>query len=188
MLVVFVVGLIAALAMPNLVIEDDKQKLRGSAQNLLTLMRLQEEEAILTGTQRGLRLSRQDSGGSVAIGYQWMVWSADNALWLEAPNQMRQLQGALKGVFDLVLLIEGQPVVVAEAAGNAGNADSGEPGIEGSGGAKALPAPQIVIYSSGDITDFELNLLSADAGASITLVGGYEGFSLRDDDEDAAAD
>ncbi len=185
MLVVFVVGLIAALAMPNLVIQDDKQKLRVSAQNLLTLMRLQEEEAILTGTQRGLRLSRHNNGGSVAIGYQWMVWSADNSLWLEAPDQMRQLQGALKGVFDLVLLIEGQPVVVAEAAGNA---DSGEPGSEGSGGAKTLPAPQIVIYSSGDITDFELNLLSVDAGASITLVGGYEGFSLRDDDEDAAAD
>jgi hypothetical protein len=114
-----------------------------------------------------------------------MVWSADNSLWLEAPDQMRQLQGALKGVFDFLLLIEGQPVVVAE---DAGNADSGEVEGEGSGRVKQLPAPQIVIYSSGDITDFELNLLSADARASVTLLGGYEGFSLRDDDQDAAAD
>jgi hypothetical protein len=98
---------------------------------------------------------------------------------------MRQLQGALKGVFDLVLLIDGQPVVVAEGADNG---DSGEAASEDSGAANKLPPPQIVIYSSGDVTDFEMNLLSADAGASVTLLGSYEGISLRDDDEDTAAD
>lgn len=172
MLVVFVVGIIAALAMPNLVIQDDRQVLRQTAQGLLELLRLQEEEAVLTGSQRGLRLYRQGDGDESII-YQWLVWSADSALWLEAPGQMRQFSGELRGVSDMVLLVEGQQVQVADGADVS---DTDTP-----------LTPQIVVYSSGDITDFELNLLGPDNSVSMTLVGGYEGVSLRDDDTDDKA-
>lgn len=172
MLVVFVVGIIAALAMPNLVIQDDRQVLRETALGLLDLLRLQEEEAVLTGSQRGLRLYRQGDGDDSII-YQWLVWSADSSLWLEAPGQMRQFSGALRGVSDVVLLVEGQQVQVADGADNS---DTDKP-----------LTPQIVVYSSGDITDFELNLLGPDNSVSMTLEGGYEGVSLRDDDTDDKA-
>lgn len=175
MLVIFVVGIIAALAMPNLLVQDEKQRLRESAEGLLRLMQLQEEEAILTGGQRGLRLYRRDRSAASAVSYQWLSWSSDSGLWLADTDQARQLEGALQGVFDFELLIDGQPVPPAEEPVVSSTATASQD-------AEKPLTPQIVIYSSGDVTEFELNLQGPEGQLSATLLGGFDGLSMRDDD------
>lgn len=173
MLVVFVVGIIAALAMPNIVFQDNRQRLEQSARELLTLMELQGEEAILTGTQRGLRLDVQTDERGDKLAYQWLQWSADEVKWLVAADQGRRLDGAVQGATGFDLLIDGQPVVAEEPPAS----DAEE---------TLLPTPQIVLYASGDITNFELVLHSTDAQGLLTLRGGYEGLSLDDGSVDAS--
>lgn len=174
MLVIFVVGIIAALAMPNIVVQDDYEILRQSAGDLLEVMQLQEEEAVLTGTQHGLRLETGELDAEAEVGYQWLVWSADKRLWTVAQDRMRQYDGTIKGAAEYTLTIDGQPVEPQEPSAGAKEA--------------AQQIPQIVIYSSGDITDFELVLRGADATHTVTLKGSYEGLSLDDGREGEPTD
>ena len=156
-----------------------------SAEKLRTLMQLQEEEAILTGTQRGLRLFQQDREGELSYRYRWMVWAAQEGAWQAAPEQMRQLEGAIDGVGDLVLRVEGKPVEIEQElqakrlgqprdTGKASNKRKGE----------KESAPQIILFSSGEITDVEISLSSADGLATLILTGGYEGLLLKDEAEE----
>jgi general secretion pathway protein H len=174
MLVIFLVGIIAALAMPNVEVQDDFEVLQRSARELLAAMELQEEESILTGTQRGLRLESGNLDADGEIAYQWLVWSADKRQWTVAEDLMRQYDGVIAGAAEYTLTIDGQPVVPQEPA-------TGSKAVE-------LPVPQIVIYASGDITDFELVLRGIDASNFVTLKGSYEGLELDDDREGESPD
>jgi general secretion pathway protein H len=169
MLVIFVVGIIAALAMPNVVVQDDFEVLQQSAREMLAAMELQEEEAILTGTQHGLRLESGDLDADGEVGYRWLVWSADEQQWAVARDSMRQYDGVIAGALEYSLTIDGQPVVPQRV--EAGSKETEQ------------KVPQIVIFSSGDITDFELVLRGADASDFVTLRGSYEGLELDDDRE-----
>ena len=114
-----------------------------------------------------------------------MVWAAQEGAWQAAPEQMRQLEGAIDGVGDLVLRVEGKPVEIEQElqakrlgqprdTGKASNKRKGE----------KEPAPQIILFSSGEITDFEISLSSADGLANLILAGGYEGLLLKDEAEE----
>ncbi len=186
MMVIFVVGIIAALAMPNLVLEDDSQALKKSADKLLTLLELQGEEAILTGTQRGLRLFQRQDDGDTSYHYQWMAWASDQGQWLAAEGQMRQLEGEIRGVGDLVLAVEGQPVEIEQELKARGD----RPGSVGEtnkkddkGKKKQLIKPQAVVFSSGEVTNFDLTMTSSDGELTLVLSGDYDGVSLRDGEE-----
>ena len=174
MLVIFLVGIIAALAMPNVVVQDDFEELQQSAAQLLAAMQLQEEEAVLTGTQHGLRLESGNLNADGEIAYQWLVWSADKMQWTVAEDSMRQSDGVVNGAVEFALTIDGQPVEPQKPA-TGSKADEQQ-------------VPQIVIYSSGDITDFELILRGIDASNAVTLKGSYEGLELDDDREGESSD
>ncbi len=171
---IFLVGIIAALAMPNVEVQDDFEVLQRSAQELLAAMELQEEESILTGTQRGLRLESGNLDAEGEIAYQWLVWSADKRQWTVAEDLMRHYDGVIAGAAEYTLTIDGQPVVPQEPA--AGSKE------------KEQQVPQIVLYASGDTTDFELVLRGMDASNFVTLKGSYEGLELDDDREGESPD
>ncbi len=174
MLVIFLVGIIAALAMPNLIVQDDFEVLQQSAREMLVAMQLQDEEAVLTGTQHGLRLEPGEADPNGEVSFQWLVWSADKRLWTVAEDQLRQFDGVIGGAAEFTLLIDGQPVVEQEPSSKTEESEQ--------------RIPQIVMYSSGEITDFELVLRGPDATNFVTLRGSYEGLSLDDDRQDGASD
>lgn len=174
MLVIFLVGIIAALAMPNLVVQDDFEVLQQSAREMLVAMQLQQEEAVLTGTQHGLRLEPGEANADGGVAFQWLVWSADKGLWTVAEDQLRQFDSVIDGAAEFTLLIDGQPIAKQEEASKAGE--------------DTQRVPQIVMYSSGDVTDFELVLRGADATNFVTLRGSYEGLVLDVDRQDETGD
>jgi type II secretory pathway pseudopilin PulG len=174
MLVIFLVGIIAALAMPNLIVQDDFEVLQQSAREMLVAMQLQDEEAVLTGTQHGLRLEPGEADANGEVSFQWLVWSADKRLWTVAEDQMRQFDGVIEGAAEFTLLVDGQPVAEQEPPPKAKESDQ--------------RIPQIVMYSSGEVTDFELVLRGPDATNFVTLRGSYEGLSLDDDRQDESRD
>lgn len=185
MLVIFIVGIVAALAMPNLVVEDEGQALHKVAEELRALLELQEEEAILTGTQRGLRLYQYDDDGDLRTRFRWLVWVSDEGAWRAIPNQ-RRLQGEFPGRADITLTIEGRPVDIEiedpreqmdeakEELDEEAESDSERDKKE------QPPSPQVIVFSSGEISEFELIMASVNGDTTLSLSGGYEGLVLDD--------
>ena len=174
MLVMLIIGVIASLAMPSLPSRDDARVLERSTRTLLAILQLQEEEALLTGGVRGIRFLDNIDAEPARYHYQWLVWSSFTELWQAADGKVAQLDGALRGAGDLRLQVEGRDVKLAL------NAERNDPG--------ALLTPQIVLYPSGEVTDFELTLSSEAGGEEITITGGYEGVRLRESDNDTQSD
>ena len=173
LLVIVVLGIIAGLVMPALLGDEASRVLRRSVDQALAVMTLQEEEAVLTGVYKGLLIARhsEDSNGHQSdagevVFYRWFDWAADEERWVVA-DVPRRFNGTFDAVGDIQLTIDGKEVTIPDDAPER--------------------RPQIVIFSSGEVTEFELRLAAGgndDTLVEWTLVGGYDGIRLADEDED----
>lgn len=178
LLVIVVVGIIAGLAMPAISRRDDASLLLESARSLLAGMSLQEEEAVLTGSLRGLQLFRRsdpEEAGSVGVFYQWYTWSRTQDRWEPAAD--RAGRGELEGVAHAVLRVDDREVELPllEPSRHGQGADERDERNE----------PQIVFLASGEISDFELILQPASGQGAQTVRGGYDGVRLGDGEDGA---
>ena len=174
LLVIVIVGIIASLAMPTLSTRSDGDLLKISVRTLLSVLELQEEEAILSGTQRGLFLFARPPADGDRFHYQWMIWSSVDGRWVGADAP--EIDGSLEGADQLYLLIEEREVAVADGELLPGR------GIDARGDERQ---PQILIFSSGEVSDFELNLETRDGRGGVVLRGGFDGFSMEAMDSEA---
>jgi general secretion pathway protein H len=169
LLVIVIIGVMASLIMPSLSSDDDGRVLQQSVAQALSIMALQEEEAILTGSQSGLlifRRTEEGGEGDEAFHYQWLSWSTVDELWAAA-QVPRRFNGVFNGASEALLLVEDRELEIAEY--------------------DAQLLPQIVIYASGETTDFELSLMAQEADdkrAEWVLIGGYQGIRLRQEEDD----
>ena len=172
LLVVVVVGIIAGLAMPVLVRKDDAGLLKQSAQALLAGMAWQEDEAVLTASQRGLQLFRRPGEDAVVV-YQWYTWSRAQGVW--QPIAGTAGSGTLKGVAQLALRVDEREVELP-LRGQA---------AEGSMVSGEQQEPQVIFYSSGEISEFELTLVPSGGAGAMVLRGGFAGTELSEQGDGA---
>lgn len=138
-MVVFIIGLLAGLAMLSV---DDRvadDRLQQEAQRLNALLEMAAEEAVLFGVELGLEITRD--------GYRFLRLDADGWTPIDAQDSPLRPRALDDGVtLRLIREEETQRRLTAEAD-------------------KDGPRPDLLFLSSGEITPFELSL-TADGAQS----------------------
>lgn len=158
LIVITIVGIILSIAVLSLGILGDDRELREESRRFITLVQVLQDEAIMQGRDFGIEFM---NGGFRFVEYDPLIgtWAGiigDDTL------RPRDLPEGVE--FDL--WIEGQRVVLKDAPSAfddpEDDEDSEERGIENY-------APHVLVYSSGDMTPFEVRLLRQDLDQSVAL-------------------
>ena len=156
LVVITIVGIVLSIAVLSLGVLGDDRELREEGRRMIALVQMVQDEAVMQGrdfgiefTTRGFRFVEYDPllGG-------WGELIGDDTL------RARQLPEGVE--FDLWL--EGQRVLLKDRLAEFDDPDDDSPGPR-----VESYAPHILVFSSGDMTPFELNLLRPDLDQSISL-------------------
>jgi len=143
LVVVLIIGLVTGLV--AFTIGDSAgRSLETQMKTLANRLSLVSQDAGYTGVQWGLDLYQTEtSEGERYVAYDWLVWNPQAALWQHAESEDAQA-GEFVADAELTLIREQQQVDLDfRQAGQ--NSDLEE------------PLPDLVLYSSGDMTRFSLD-------------------------------
>ena len=156
LVVVSIIGIVLSIAVLSLGILGDDRELREEARRFMALVQVAQDEAVMQGREFGIEFM---NGGFRFVEYDpffnsWGEIIGDDTL------RMRQLPEDV----ELTLWIEGQRVLLNDepAAFDDPEDDDRPTGIE-------TYAPHVLVFSSGDMTPFELHVRRPDLDQSIQL-------------------
>ena len=157
LLVVFtIIGILLALATLSVNLVGEDENLEKTARRTHALMALATEEALLQGRDFGIEF--------MSNGFRFVEYDPFLNTWVEiiCDETLRMRQLPEDAEFDL--WIEGQPVLLDDepAAFDDPEDDDRPADIE-------TYAPHVLVFSSGDMTPFELHVLRRDLDQSIRL-------------------
>ncbi|NHA14461.1 type II secretion system minor pseudopilin GspH [Thioalkalivibrio sp. XN279] len=124
------------------------------SRRLAALLQFVAEEALVQGRDYGVEFFPD--------GYRFLSWDPDSRLWSVVEDEAALRRRTLPPGLELVLAVDGREVVV-EPEGRRRQAD-----------AESL-APQVAIFSSGELTPFELFLVQDFAADAWLLRGQVDG-------------
>lgn len=127
LVVIIVVGLLAALAVVNMGGSGQAREMENEVRELYLLLQTASEQATLNNEEIGLRLLED--------GYQFVVFDEDNREWVEQGQRLFRPRAFPDWLVLTPLIEEGLPTL-------AGDEDTLE--------------PDLVFFSSGEVTPFEL--------------------------------
>lgn len=159
LVVIFIVGIIAAMATLSVGTATSSKGVEKEAERIGDLVRLASEEAVLRGREFGLTFYRRE--------YVFSTYDAGKARWVPLDEGAA---GPLAGTrlppeAELEVRIEDRLVALAdERPPPPEDPDEDEPGQ-----GRDDNAPQVFIFSSGDVTPFEVRLRPGIGQAGVTL-------------------
>ena len=183
LVVVVIIGIFVGIATLSTDFVDFDRKMSQEARRLESLLQLASEEALLQSQDYGLRF--------FAGGYEFFVFDHADQSWqpIEGDRvfQLRELDR-----MTLELKVEGSDVELDaerampslsetdEADADAADEDAGEED------APLFPTPQVVIFSSGEFTPFELTILNAaepfEPGIVVDVE--FDGLAAKENDDE----
>jgi len=155
LVVVVIVGIISSVVLLSTSLIDDEREIRREARRLASLVELAGDEALLQGRDFGLELVRG--------GYRFVEYDPLQDRWFEVPGDELLRPRRLPESLEFELYVEDRRVLLSEDHARLGNEESP------TGELRANYAPHTLILSSGQLSPFELRLLSEDAQSGIEL-------------------
>ena len=148
LVVVFIIAIISGTAVLSLGVLDDDRELDREASRAMALFAVAKDEAMLQGREFGIEFQRG--------GYRFVEFDTETELWFDVPGDDDWLRTyTLPDSMELELYLDGQAVklenALAELATEEDDDDPSRSGPEYS--------PHVFLYSSGDMTPFELHVL-----------------------------
>jgi len=167
LVVIVIVGIVMSIAVLSLTLVGGDRDIRDEAQRVVSLIEVAQDDSMLQGREFGLELM-QGSYRFVELDpltNQWSEIIGDETLRLrELPEEL-----------ELALFIEDRRILLrADPA----RTDDDERGVENY-------APHILIYSSGDMTPFELRFLRDVDDTSVAIRSDLAGAIEFINDEDS---
>ena len=124
------------------------------SRRLAALLQFVAEEALVQGRDYGVEF--------FADGYRFLSWDPDSRLWSVVEDEAALRRRTLPPDVELVLAVDGREVVVEPEGRRARDA------------AETL-APQVAVFSSGELTPFELFVVRGFAADAWVLRGRMDG-------------
>ncbi len=155
MVVVVIIGVVIATTLLSLGSTGRDSQLEQERDRLAALIEYVRERAALQTVEYGLRCEAGD--------YRFSMYDSRTGKWVEDPLDDSLRPRTLPAGLELVLNIEDRPVVLP-ARTDAARKDA----------PKDL-TPQVMLYSSGELTSFKLLLLRTGIGRSALLTGTADG-------------
>ena len=155
LVVVVVIAVIVSIGVLSLGTLGDDRMLRREIYRIGSLLEVAQDEAVMQGRDFGLEIMRS--------GYRFVEYDLSTNQWGELLGddtfRMRQLPDSVE--FDL--LLEDKRIVLEEDPAEFDDSDDNDRSLTES------YAPHILIFSSGDLTPFELRILRPVADQSLVL-------------------
>jgi general secretion pathway protein H len=163
LVVVVIIAIVSAIALLSLGLLGEDRELETEARRLASLVGVAQDEATIQGREFGLEF--------MVDAYRFVEYDPFNSRWVEIlGDDLFRLRRLPEGVeFDL--LLEDKRVAL-----NFEPADIEDPDAD-STVRRTTPdyAPHVLIYSSGDVTPFELAVTRRSNQQSIVLEGDFAG-------------
>lgn len=156
LVVVTIIGIILSIAVLSLGVLGDDRELREESRRFITLAQVLQDEAVMQGRDFGIEFM---NGGFRFVEFDPLLGG-----WAELIGDDTLRPRDLPDGMEFDLWIEDQRVILkdAPAAFDDPDEDSDDQGIQSY-------APHVLVFSSGDMTPFELHVLREDLDQSISL-------------------
>jgi general secretion pathway protein H len=155
LVVMVIIGVMVGTMFLSLGDRGHDSQLEKERDRLAALFNYVQERAALQTIEYGLRCEQG--------GYRFVMYDSRKALWLEDPLDEQLRTRTLPDGVELALSVEDRPIVLPA------------PGDPRKRVASLDLTPQVMIYSSGDLTRFRLTLTRAAAHRSVVLSGASAG-------------
>ena len=156
LVVVSIIGIVLSIAVISLGVLGDDRELREEARRFAALVQVAQDEAVMQGREFGIEF--------MSTGFRFVEYDPFLNTWGEiiGDETLRMRQLPEDAEFDL--WIEGQRVLLETDPAEFGDPEENESRSE-----ITAYAPHVLVFSSGDMTPFELHVLRNDLDQSITL-------------------
>ena len=186
LVVILIIGIMTAVMVLSMNFSGHDTQLRTESKRLLALMKYAQDQAELQTRNYGIVFSRHQ--------YEFVVYGVRSGAWRQVFEDDVLRERTLPPGLQFQLVVDARPIVLHEklevpskaadsgtkkpAAGVAGanaSAHSGSGTDPGSGSDSASNsdstefAPQIMIFSSGDLSSFKITVERPSSGRSVTL-------------------
>ena len=195
MVVVVIIGIVTAGVLLSINFAGKDTALQTESQRLLSLMQYARDQAELQTRNYGIAFSRNS--------YEFVVYDVRQGLWRPVIEDDVLRERTLPSGLGFKLVVDARPIVLGESlevpsdsladsdsspkagsrpvpptgsdsdSGSDSDADS-DSDSDSDSGARSF-APQVMIFSSGDLSSFSITLDRASAGRSITLDENQDG-------------
>jgi general secretion pathway protein H len=193
MVVVLIIGIVTAGVLLSINFAGKDTALETESQRLLSLMKYARDQAELQTRNYGIAFSQNS--------YEFVVYDVRQGLWRPVVEDDVLRERTLPSGLGFKLVVDARPIVLGESldvpsasaansassskpsrpvppTGSDSNSDSDSDDSDSdsdSGSSARSFAPQVMIFSSGDLSSFRITLERASAGRSITLDENQDG-------------
>jgi general secretion pathway protein H len=173
MVVVLIIGIVTAGVLLSINFAGKDTALETESQRLLSLMKYARDQAELQTRNYGIAFSRNS--------YEFVVYDVRQGLWRPVVEDEVLRERSLPSGLGFKLVVDARPIVLGASlqvpSGSAADSDSdsaSDSDSDSDSGARSF-APQVMLFSSGDLSSFSITLDRASAGRSITLDENQDG-------------
>jgi general secretion pathway protein H len=145
LVVVVIIGMISVGMLLSVNLAGRDRDLENESQRIQALINYAREQAELQTREYGLL--------ALSDGYQFVAFDVRKNLWQSVDGDDTLRTRSLPTGLTLSLVVEGRPAVLKKP-------DKGDP---------SSVAPQVMIFSNGDLTSFELTVQRDSANRSVTI-------------------
>jgi general secretion pathway protein H len=171
LVVITIVAIIVSIAVLSLGVLGDDRDLREEGRRMITLVQLAQDEATMQGREYGIEF--------MTTGYRFVEFDPFLNLWGEIIGDDTLRMRTLPEGTEIDLYVEGQRVLLEPEP-----AQFEKPDDNSIGSGIADYAPHILVFSSGDMTPFEVRILQTELDQEVVLESNLLG-DIKFAEEDA---
>ena len=142
---IVIIGVVLSIAVLSLSLADNDREIRTEAQRLMAIVEIAKDDAVLQGREFGIEFTM--------TGYRFVEFDAFSNSWLEVPGEDLLRLRAFPEDVELDLFIEDKKITLDDEPAELASEDDEDPSP-----AARNYAPHVMIFSSGDMTPFELHI------------------------------
>lgn len=150
MVVVIIIGIITATIILSIGNLGDNREMLREGRRVSMLLQTASDEAVLQGRDYGLEV--------VESGYRFVEFNAFTRLWSEVPQDDMYRYRKLPENHAFELYVEDRPLILAVEPANLSGTDK-EKDEDDDEDETGFYSPHILVFSSGEITPFELRIV-----------------------------
>ncbi len=156
LVVVSIIGIVLSIAVLSLGVLGDDRQLREEARRFAALVQVAQDEAVMQGRDFGIEF--------MSNGFRFVEYDPFLNAWGDVIGDEALRMRSLPEEAEFDLWIEGQRVLLDDRPAAFDDPEDEEPRLE-----VETYAPHVLVFSSGDMTPFELHVLRNDLDQSIIL-------------------
>ncbi len=160
LVVIVIIGIVMSIAILSITLAGGDNQLRDEAQRIVSLVEVAKDESLLQGREYGLEFMQG--------AYRFVEFDPLTGQWSEIIGDDTLRLRELPEELELELYIEDRRVMLKSDPANMSSEEEDRPGIE-------RFAPHVLIYSSGDMSPFEVHFVRRIDDGVVSVQGDLAG-------------